>query len=305
MWVPAARQRPRRPGGVWGSSVSPPPTSLPDSSLRRPALRLGGHTSSETPARGLHCGADARLRGAAGPGTPGLRVRVRRDPAAGMPLSSRGGSPGFPGLRRPRSPGPAGTRGTTGRGGRREGDLTPPAPTSPALPARTPAPPRPRPRPAAAAAAASASQSRSGGGSEAGACGGWAGSPSGGRSAGKAARPALAHGPRGQRPEPPVPALPWGVGGVSGWARAGSPTRTSPQPPAERPEPHPGRALGSGPRGAQRGREGASPTGEDYLGGTPSAVSPGGVRQGRCGPMGGRSWHVSPGVRARVRRREG
>lgn len=70
-------------------------------------------------------------------------------------------------------------------------------------------------------------------------------------------------------------------GGLEGWA--GGRERGAPPGPArdhQRSGQSPTQARRSAPglRGAQRGREGASLTGEDYLGGAPSAVSPGGSR---------------------------
>lgn len=232
--------------------------------------RLLSPPSPAIPAPSQRCSAGAGMLGVHGPGTSGLRARVRRDLVAGVPLSSRGGPQGTPGPRRARRPASeAGVRGDEGLGrggaGRAAGEvisLPPPPP-----PLRSPPPPlraRP-PRPAAAAAAASASQTRSGSGSEAGVRGGWAGSPSGGRSAGKPGRPALAPRlrlrprlrPRLRRPRPPVPALP----GRGRGTRAGSAARPCPLLRAGRLEPHPGRALGSGaPRtGAGRGREAGGP----------------------------------------------
>uniref|UniRef100_A0ABI7VT28 L1 cell adhesion molecule n=1 Tax=Felis catus TaxID=9685 RepID=A0ABI7VT28_FELCA len=169
-----------RAGGCFPSRLLSPPPS--------PAPR--GHPDPAIPAPSQHCSAGTRMRGTPGPGTSGLRAQVRRDLAAGVPRRSRGGRgpQGTPSPRRARQPGSeAGVRGDEGRGRggaeRAAGEvisLPPPPP-----PLRSPPPPlraRP-PRPAAAAAAASASQTRSGSGSEAGVRGGWAGSPSGGRSA--------------------------------------------------------------------------------------------------------------------------
>lgn len=186
----------------------------------------------------------------------------------------------------------AGVRGEEGRGrggaGRAAGEvisLPPPPP-----PLRSPPPPlraRP-PRPAAAATAASASQTRSGSGSEAGVRGGWAGSPSGSRSAGKPGRPALAPRLRLRRPRPPGSALP-GVGGQELGAPHG-PARSCGQggwsPTQAR---HRARAPRTGARRGE-GDGGWSPTGEGYLGDAQNADrerdTTRGVRQGLCGQVG-------------------
>ena len=118
--------------------LSPPPSTAPR-----------GHPCLEIPARSLHCGVGALLRGTAGPGTTELRARVRRDPAAGVPLSSLPeGVTAVPsaGLGSPTPPGRGARRG--GAGGR-GGDLTPPPPPpqrSPPPPLRA-RPPRPAPPP--------------------------------------------------------------------------------------------------------------------------------------------------------------
>lgn len=235
VWAFFARQRPRGPSEGWGMFPHPTPLSTsqprapgapsPRDSFRDPTLRRGRRGAGRSGARDY---------GAAG---------------AGLARSGGGGPTELPrGATRGSWPAPGSAtrvRGEEGRGrggaGRAAGEvisLPPPPP-----PLRSPPPPlraRP-PRPAAAAAAAaSASQTRSGSGSEAGVRGGWAGSPSGSRSAGKPGRPALAPRLRLRRPRPPGSALP-GVGerelgaphgqarscGRGGW----SPTQARPRAP--------------------------------------------------------------------------